>query len=112
MLFLDSPYLKSDENKEEESTSVKSNDRGSISNLKEQSIDEAVAELSTDETKDNSNTENQEELDHMDDNTLMDNLSKSAVLTETAKTVLKDMQQPIEEGGTGLSFISQFIFFT
>lgn len=110
MLFLDSPYLKSDENKEEESTSVKSNDRGSISNLKEQSIDEAVAELSTDETKDN--TENQEELDHMDDNTLMDNLSKSAVLTETAKTVLKDMQQPIEEGETGLSFISQFIFFT
>lgn len=112
MLFLDSPCLKSDENKEEESTSVKSNDRGSISNLKEQSIDEAVAELSTDETKDNSNTENQEELDHMDDNTLMDNLSKSAVLTETAKTVLKDMQQPIEEGETGLSFISQFIFFT
>ena len=112
MLFLDSPYLKSDENKEEESTSVKSNDRGSISNLKEQSIDEAVAELSTDETKHNSNTENQEELNHMDDNTLMDNLSKSTVLTETAKTVLKDMRQPVEEGETGLSVISQFIFST
>lgn len=80
-----------------------------MSNLKEQSIDEAVAELSTDETKSNSNTENQEKLDPVDDNTLMDNLSKSAVLTETAKTVLKDMQQSVEEGEAGLGFISLFV---